>query len=470
MRRVALLGAALLSGCSMAPTYVRPTSPVTPSWPVGDAYLRQSEATLASFAYTDVVRDARLLRVIDSALANNRDLRIAAANIAIARESFRIQRAARLPVVGAGAGASISDTSSGTGGTTAGGSTSRFTLDIGVTGFELDLFGRVASLSRAEQERYFATEAGARATRIALIGDVADAWATYAADATLLRIATDTATIAERSVTLTRARLTGGIAPRTDVRQAEQVLATARADIAQQRTALAQDLNLLQLLVGAPVDRALLPGSIDDLEPAFVALPAGLSSEVLLRRPDVLQAEYQLRAANATIGAARAALFPRISLTGLLGLASNALGALFDGGAFSASAGGSVDYNIFSGGAARAAVRQSQAQRDAALAAYERAIQAAFRETADVLARQGTIADQIAANQLLVAAAADTARLTEARYRGGIDPYLTSLDAQRALYAAQRTLVATRQTRASNLIALYRTLGGTEPATAVPAP
>lgn len=459
MRATALIGAVLLSGCSLAPQYTRPASPVPPSWPIGDVYLRQNEAAIPAYSYRDAFRDPRLLALIEDGLANNRDLRIAAANVAVARASYRIQRAEQLPVIGtsAGAGATVSDNGSASGNATQ--TVQRFSVSIGVTAFELDLFGRLASLSRAEQERYFATEAAARATRIALIGDIADAWAAYAADATLLGIAADTATAAERAVDLTRARLTGGIAPRTDLRQAEQVLAIARADMAQQRTALAQDINLLQLLVGSPIDRARLPRSVDELDSAVAILPAGLSSEVLLRRPDVLQAEYELRAANATIGAARAALFPRISLTGLLGVASNALGALFDRGSFSASAGADADYLIFSGGAARAGVRQTQAQRDAALASYERAIQTAFRETADALARQGTIADQIAANRLLVDAAADTARLTGARYRGGVDSYLASLDAQRALYSAQRAFVATRQARVTTLVALYRALG-----------
>lgn len=458
MRGALLIVPAMLSGCALAPNYVRPAAPVPPSWPIGDAYLRQSEAALPVLTHRDVFVDARLRQLIAVALANARDLRIAAANVAVARERVRIQRAAQLPIVGANAGATFAD--NGSSANNGGQSGQRFSVDVGVTAFELDLFGRLASLTRAEQERYFATEAAARATRIALIGDIADAWSTYAADAALLQIAQKTAAAAERSVALTRARLTGGVAPRTDVRQAEQVLATARADFAQQRTALAQDVNLLQLLVGAPIDPKLLPQTIDDLDAAIVTLPAGVSSDLLLRRPDVLQAEYELRAADATIGAARAALFPRISLTGVLGFASNALSALFTNGSFNRSADTSVGYNIFSGGAARAGVRQTRAQRDAALAAYERAMQTAFRETADALARQGTIADQIAANRLLVDAAADTARLTEARYRGGIDPYLSSLDAQRALYASQRTQVATRLARASNLVSLYRALGG----------
>jgi outer membrane protein, multidrug efflux system len=293
-----------------------------------------------------------------------------------------------------------------------------------------------------------------------LVGDIADAWLRYAADASLLKIAQDTASNAENSVRLTRARLEGGIAPRTDLRQAEQVLEGARADLAEQRTALAQDVNALQLLIGAPVDPTLLPDSLDEAAPTIAELPAGVDSSVLLRRPDVVQAEYQLRAANAEIGAARAALFPRISLTGLLGLASNALTGLFSGGGFNWSAGADASYSIFNAGAGRANVRLSEAQREAAIATYERAIQSAFREVADALARRGTITDQLRATQAQAEAAADTFRLAEARYRGGIDTFLSSLDAQRSLYSARRTLVNTRLVQASNLVTLYRTLGG----------
>jgi multidrug efflux system outer membrane protein len=230
--------------------------------------------------------------------------------------------------------------------------------------------------------------------------------------------------------------------------------------VAEQTTALAQDVNAMQLLLGAPVDPALLPRSIEEATPSLAELPAGLDSSILLRRPDVVQAEYELRAANAEIGAARAALFPRISLTGLLGLASTSLSGLFGGGAFNWSASAGVDYPIFSGGAGRAGVRLTEAQRDAALNSYERAIQIAFREVADALARRGTIDEQLRATRALTNAAADTYALAQARYNGGIDPFLASLDAQRSLYSARRTLALTQLTRASNLVSLYRALGG----------
>jgi outer membrane protein, multidrug efflux system len=458
-RAILFLAAMALTGCSMEPKYIQPAAPVPPSWPVGDAYLAGSEATLPAVTYRDIFRDSRLQALITRALAENRDLRLAAANIRAAREQYRIQRADRLPEVTAGAGATVlgGERSSSTGGS---GARTSFTADAGITGFELDLFGRVASLTRAEQNRYFATEAGARATWLTLVGNIADAWLRYAADASLLQIAQDTAGNAENSVRLTRARLEGGIAPRTDLRQAEQVLEGARADLAEQRTALAQDINALQLLVGAPIDATLLPVSLDEAAPTIAELPAGIDSSVLLRRPDVVQAEYQLRAAKAEIGAARAALFPRISLTGLLGLASNALTGLFSGGGFTWSAGADANYSIFNAGAGRANLRLTEAQREAAVATYERAIQSAFREVADALARRGTITEQLRATQAQADAAADTFRLVEARYRGGIDTFLSSLDAQRSLYAARRTLVNTRLVQASNLVTLYRTLGG----------
>jgi multidrug efflux system outer membrane protein len=425
--------------------------PVPASWPVGDAYLLQSEAALPELTYRDVFRDPRLLQLVDQALVNNRDLAVAAANIAAARAQAGISRANRLPEVATTGGVSVRD--DGDGGT-------RTDLDIGVApAFEVDLFGRLASLARADQQRLLSTEAGARAVRLALIADIARAWATYAADGSLLRIAEQTAANAERSVGLTEARLKGGIIPRTDLLQARQILETARSDLARQRTALAQDRNLLQLLVGAPVDEALLPASIAEIDQSFVAPPAGLDSRILLRRPDIVEAEYRLRAANAEIGAARAALFPSISLTGLLGLASDALGGLFSGG-FTWSAGADARYSIFDAGAGRARVRVTEAQRDAALAIYERSIQSAFREVADALADRGTIGERVRSAEAQVAATSEAARLVDARYREGIDPYLATLDAQRSFYAAQRAQVLVQLAEVQNVATLYQTLGG----------
>ena len=445
---------ASLTACSLAPKYVRPTAPVPQSWPVGDAYLRNSEATLPTVRYQDIFRDPRLQALIGQALANNRDLRVAAANIAAARGQFRIQRAELFPEVDANAGGTFR------GGSGATGAKSSFDANVGINAFEVDLFGRIRSESDRALNSYFATEAAARATRLTMIGDIADAWLQYASDKSLLKVAQDTAASAQISVDLTQKRLNGGIAPRTDLRQAQLTLDTARADVAQQTTALAQDVNALQLLVGAPIDPANLPNSIDEAGATLAELPAGLDSSILLRRPDVVQAEYELRAANAEIGAARAQLFPKISLTGLIGLASNALGALFAGGAFNWQAGGAATYPIFRAGAGKANLDVTKAQRDAALATYEKSIQTAFREVSDALARRGTMTAQLAATRDQRDAAADNYKLADLRYRGGIDTYLDSLVAQRSYYSAQQTLITTELTRAANLVTLYRVLGG----------
>jgi multidrug efflux system outer membrane protein len=254
--------------------------------------------------------------------------------------------------------------------------------------------------------------------------------------------------------------LEGGIAPRTDLSQAEEILSQAQANLAAQRTLVAEDVNALQLLVGGPVAPSLLPASIEQAGPTIAELPAGVSSYVLLRRPDVVQAEFQLRAANADIGAARAALFPKITLTGLLGFASSALTSLFTGGAFGWSAGANAGYTIFNAGAGRANVRLSEAQRNVALATYQGTVQTAFREVADALARRATMDEQLAATERQQAAAADVLQLTEARYRAGIDSFLNVLDAQRSYYGVQQTLVNTRRTAAGNRVTLYQTLGG----------
>ena len=466
MRRILVLLAATsaLTACSMEDPYVRPTLPVQPALPAGGVYPVQA-LELPSIRYTEVFADKRLQTLIGQALVNNRDLRVAASDILAARAQYRIQRADRFPQV------DLSGRYAHTGGgrVATSGSNDSYTADLGVTAFELDLFGQVRSLTGAALQRYLASEAAARATRLTLVGDVAEAWLTYAADASLLRIAEQTVSNAERSVTLTQARLQGGVAPRTDLRQAQSILATAQADVAQQRTAVAQDFNALQLLVGAPIDANLLATSVEEAAASFAQLPAGVRSEVLLRRPDIAEAEHQLRATNGEVGAARAALFPTISLTTTLGYASTALSSLFKGGAYGYTAGGGVTYPLFQAGAGRAGLAYAKAQRDAAVASYEKAIQSAFRETADTLARQGTIADQQAADQLQLDAATDTYTLTDARYRGGDETFLASLDAQRSLYAAQRSMVSVQLVGAVNRVALYRALGGDDTFEAVAA-
>jgi multidrug efflux system outer membrane protein len=318
----------------------------------------------------------------------------------------------------------------------------------------------VRSLSESALQDYFGTEAAVRASRLTLTAEVARVYLTLAADRSLLAIARETAAVSERSVELTRARLSGGIAPRSDLRQAETVLEQARSDVASLTTLVAQDRNALELLVGRPVSDGELPSAIESVDGLLSELPAGLDSHVLLRRPDVLQAEYQLRSANAQIGAARAAFFPRISLTAVAGLASTALSSLFSAGAFAWSVQPSLLVPIFDAGANRGNLEAARGIREARIGQYQKTIQTAFREVADALARRGTIGAQLDAQVKLEAAARDSYELANARYREGVESYLSSLDAQRTLYGAQRTLASTRLIRATNLVELYRALGG----------
>lgn len=476
MRRAVAVVALLASGCAtMEPHLGQPDPAIPASWPAGSPYVAAAESGLPAVTYKEIFTDPRLQTLIAEALANNRDLMVAASNIAAAREQYHIQRAQQFPQLDANAGVTLtgqrngSSSSSGSGsgsgsGSSSGGSSksvsAAYNVGVSVPSFDIDLFGRLRSLTHAQFQQYLATEAGARSTRLALVADIANAWIDYAADSSLLAVSQQTVTAAQSSVRLTRIRLEGGIAPRTDLSQAEEILTEAQANLASQRTTVAQDVNALQLLVGAPIAPTLLPTSIDQAGATIAQLPAGLNSYILLRRPDVLQAEYQLRAANANIGAARAALFPRITLTGLLGFASTALTSLFTGGAFGWQAGANAAYTIFQAGAGHANVRLTEAQRNAALATYQHTVQTAFREVSDALARRATMDEQLDATRRQQAAAADVVLLTEARYRAGIDPFLNVLDARRSYYAVQQTLVNTRRTAAQNRVALYQSLGG----------
>jgi efflux transporter, outer membrane factor (OMF) lipoprotein, NodT family len=474
MRRAVALLTLLATGCvSLEPKLAAPDPAIPPSWPVGDAYLVRFEAALPAVTYRDIFRDPRLQTLIAQALVNNRDLMIAAANIDAAREQYVIQRAQQFPQLDANAGVTLtgnrsngssnngsSNNGSGSGsGSSSKGVTASHTAGLSVPSFELDLFGRLRSLTHAQLEQYLATEAGARATRLTLVANVANAWLDYASDTSLLLIAEQTASAAQKSVRLTRLRLEGESLRAPTLSQAEQILDQAEADLAQQKTAVAQDVNALRLLVGTQVDANLLPASIDEAGATVGELPAGINSYVLLRRPDVVQAEYQLRAANADIGAARAALFPRISLTGLLGFASSALTGLFTGGAFGGQASANAAYTIFQAGAGHANVRLTEAERNAALATYQRAIQTAFREVSDALARRGTMDQQLAATQQRQAAAADVASSRSALPRG--HRQLPQFPRCPALYyAVQQVLVQTKLTAAQNRVALYSSLGG----------
>lgn len=446
-----LLSAVTLTGCTLEPAYVRPTPAAPQTWPVGAAYPAATSQG-PSLTYAEVFRDARLKSLIDRALASNQDLAAALANVEIARGQYRIQRADQLPHLNSTASASEDHVPGDT--------TRDHQAGLELPAFEIDLFGRLRSLSHAAQEQYLATDAGARMVRLTLVGDMANAWLALATDRSLLAIADETEASARKTVELTQARLTGGVAPRTDLSQAQTVLDQALADRAQLTTQVAQDRNALELLVGGSVAEHELPVSIESLDGSLAEAPAGLDSHILLGRPDVEEAEHRLKASFAEIGAARAAFFPTISLTGLAGVASPELGALFSGGTFTWQGQAAAALPIFAGGALRGGLDQAEGERDLALAQYQKAIQAAFRDVADALARRGTIGDQLSAQASLEAAANEGYTLSLARYREGVDPYLNTLDAQRTLYVARRGLVTTRLAQAQNLVALYESLGG----------
>jgi multidrug efflux system outer membrane protein len=470
IRRI-LLGASLLAlaACSFEPAYHRPKPAIPPALPAAGP----EQAAPAALSYRDMFRDPKLVALIDQGLANNQDLKAALANVRIARGQLAVARAAIFPTVSGVAGyntgdssnqtrsstgSSNSGTTGGGNGASTGGRQQTYTAELSAS-WEIDLFGRLRSLSNAAFNQYLGTEAAQRGARLTLIANIANAYLSLAADRSLLAIARETTVSAGKSVDLTRSLLRGGVKPRTDLRQAETVLAQAQSDQANLETAVATDRNALQLLVGAPVGDDLLPASIESVDGQLAEVPAGLDSSILLRRPDVIQAEYALRAVNAQIGAARAALFPRISLTALAGFASAGLSNQFQHDAITRNVAPSATQPIFDLGAI-GNLRVAKGQRDLAVANYQKAIQSAFRDVADALARRATIDDQLGASTRLDAAARDALFLADARYREGIDPYLSMLDAQRTAYDAARTLVGTRLLKAQNLVTLYQSLGG----------
>lgn len=467
-RRVAilLLSMTALGACSVEPAYQRPAPAVPGQFPTvaGGDQPPLPPTGARPLGWQDVFGDPRLRGVIERALANNQNLQVAVANVRDARGQLRVARSEFLPAFDISGGASIARNRGAAAGigTNGGSVTEQYRAQASLSSFEIDLFGRIGAQSNAALNEYLGTVAGVRAARLTLVAETAGAWYTLATDRSLRAIARDTVTSAKRSVDLTRARLSGGIAPRTDLRQAETVLRQAEADVADLTALVRQDQNALELLVGAPVSDADLPESIEAASASIADVPAELDSRILLARPDVVQAEYTLRAANARIGVARAAYFPTISLTGLLGFASNALGSLFDGDRLIWNGSADVGAPLFQGGALRGNLDSSRARRDAAVAQYRGAIQTAFREVADALARRAVIADQLQAQTGLLEAADDSFRLSEARYREGIDAFLTTLDAQRTLYGARRSLASARLVRANNLVELYRSLGGGE--------
>jgi len=460
--------ALVLGGCSLAPDYRRPDAPVAQAWPTGPAYEGAAEnragPPTADIGWQEFFTDPALRQLIGLALQNNRDLRVAALNVEAASAQYRIQRSELLPAIGAGADATLQRTPADLSPSGRAATSHSYSVGLGMTAFELDLFGRLRSLRDEALESYLAQQETRTGVQLSLVAETANAYLSLRAHQQLLALTRQTLDSQRESYDLTRQSYDNDLATALDLSQAEISVRTAERDLEVYSRAAAQDLNALQQLVGGPLPDALaasLVASGDLLDASVLAdLPAGLPSDLLVRRPDVRAAEHDLRAANANIGAARAAFFPIISLTGSAGTASSSLSGLFKAGSGAWNFMPQITLPIFSGGANLANLDLAKVEKNIRIARYEGAIQAAFREVADGLAARATLDRQVQAQQALEAASGRAYKLADQRYRQGIDNYLAVLVAQREWMAAQQALVETRLSRLTNLTTLYKALGG----------
>jgi multidrug efflux system outer membrane protein len=463
LKRSVLLAALLLAGCSQQPKYVQPALPTAPDYP---AFAGPSSGPRAvEVQWREFFRDPRLQILIQRALEHNRDLRSAVLRIEEARGQYRIQRADRLPTVGANVGATRSRGEGFEGGAV---TSNRFEVGASVASFELDFWGRVRSLTEAARSRYFATIQAQRSFQISLVADVAEAYLTERELDARIALAESTVQTRRRAIEIGKLRLDAGVTSALDYRQIETLLTQAQTEFANLQLQRAQTRNTLEFLVGGPVPDP-LPAPLPLASQGIVEnISAGLPSQLLTNRPDILEAEEQLRAANADVGAARAAFFPQISLTGALGLASTALGSLFSGDGLAWSFGGNASLPIFDAGRNRGNLDVTVARRGIATSDYERTIQNAFREVADRLAGRRWLAERLSSQQREVAAQRDRAELATLRYQNGVANFLEVLDAQRELFAAEQQILLTRREQLTNSVALYVALGGGLDTSALP--
>jgi multidrug efflux system outer membrane protein len=466
-RRIAILSIAVacLAGCSMAPRYSPPEAPIPTAWPTGPAYNKEvtgepTDKTVTDIPWQEFFVNSQLQKLIGLALVNNRDLRVAALNIEKSRAQFRIRRADLFPKVDAGASATYQRLPEDFSGTGIPEDLHQYTVGLGVSSYELDLFGRVQNLKDQALQQFFATEEARRSVQISLVAEVAVNYLTLAADREQLKLAGDTLASRQTSYQLIRRRYELGMSSALDLHQAQITVDTARVDIARFTTFVAQDENALNLVVGSHVPNDFLPDELSDTLTAVKDLQPSLPSDVLLNRPDILQAEALLKGTNANIGAARAAFFPRITLVSSVGFGSDDLSGLFKDGSSVWKFAPQISIPIFNAGSNQANLQVAEVDRDIAVAQYEKAIQTAFREVADALALRGTINDQVAAQQSLTDATGESYRLSQARYEKGSDSYLNVLDSQRSLYGSQQNLISVRLARLTNLVTLYKVLGG----------
>ncbi|MBO7173063.1 MAG: efflux transporter outer membrane subunit [Burkholderiaceae bacterium] len=455
-----LMAAMMLTGCvSMSPFYDRPEAPVASAWPQGPAY---EQAALNQAALPDweaFYTDSRLREVIKMTLANNRDYRVAMLNVERLRQAYNIQRSEFLPYLAAAGEGTHTRTPESLSESGVAKISHTYSANLAMASYELDLFGRIKSLSQEALNRYFATEEGRKSARVTLIAETANLWLKLGADRSLLDFAKMTLESQEKSFQLSEASYKAGAIGLLELNQAKTMLASAQRAHASAQRAVAQDLNAMGVLVGTQVPEELLPVKVEKVTLAGV-LPQGAPSEVLLNRPDIAAAEYALIAANANIGAARAAFFPRITLIGAYGSAATDLGDLFTGGTRMWSFVPSISLPIFTGGAAWAAYQVSQRDKEIAIANYEKAIQVAFKEVADAMATEGTIEAELKAQADLASSTKQAYDLAQARYQQGASSFLEVLDSQRQWVSAQTGLVMAEQARAASLVTLYKTLGG----------
>lgn len=455
---------AALSGCvNLAPDYQRPDSPVSQNWPSGVSTPRGADARAdrlaADIGWRDYFVDERLQRTIEAALANNRDLRVAALNVEMARAQYRIQRADQLPTING----VVQENAQRLPGDLRGVSPSisrQYTVGLSISSYEVDFWSRVQNLKRQALEEYLASEEGRRSAQISLVAEVANAWLSLAADRELLQLAKNTSASQQQSYDLVRRRFSVGVASDLDVSQARSSVETAKLDVARYTAQVAEDENALRLLVGKELSPELLPAKGLPTQAVLRGVPVGVDSDVLLQRPDILRAEHLLKGANANIGAARAAFFPSITLTANGGTSSDQLDRLFRSGSGLWGFAPQISIPIFDTGRNRATLDVAKLQRDINIAQYEKAIQSAFREVSDALAQRNTIGDRMMAQTALVETNGKSYRLSTARFKAGVDSYLNVLDSQRSLYGAQQGLIGTRLAQQANLVSLYKVLGG----------
>ncbi|HEX3889606.1 MAG TPA: efflux transporter outer membrane subunit [Verrucomicrobiae bacterium] len=456
------LTAVVLAGCTMMPKYHQPAAPISKSWPENVAANNPPTSTnaVAEIGWREFFNDPRLQKLIELSLTNNRDLRVAVLNVEQTRAQYRIQRAALIPTVSATANGSRQRVAYGVNGSGGGATFSQYSVELGIASYEVDLFGRVRSLKTAALENYFASEENRKGAQIALVAEVANQ---YLAERELdeqLKMTQQTLGAVQNSYNLIKASYDVGASSELDLRSAESQVETAKASAASYEQQRDQAQNALVLLVGEPLPADLPPPQLLDEQNLLTDLPPGLPSDLLQRRPDILAAEHELKAANADIGAARAAFFPTITLTGGGGTASTALQGLFAPGSQVWNFSPQITWPVFATGTAIAELDAAKAGKLIQVADYEKVIQTAFREVSDDLVAKKFTDEQLADQTALVKAEQRRYDLSDARYRNGVDNYLTVLTAQQDLYTAQQNQITTQFARLSNLINLYQALGG----------